>query len=116
MHPILPAPARIRHALISYPLSPRPALTMFHSGTYAAALDALARNAHADLFIAYGTADDFTSVSKFDRWAGEWATAAREQGAAPVRIARIQDATHFWVGEARDELLRVFLSWVDDGL
>jgi hypothetical protein len=87
---------------------------MFHSSTYAAALDALAHNPAADIFIAYGTHDDFTSVAKYDRWAGEWANAARDSEAASIRIARIEDANHIWTGEHRDELLRLMLAWLDD--
>jgi alpha/beta superfamily hydrolase len=87
---------------------------MFHSSQYAAALQALSQDSQADIFIAYGTRDDFTSVSKLDAWAADWSNAAREQGAAQIRVVRVENATHFWVGEARDELHRLFFAWLDD--
>jgi dienelactone hydrolase len=109
MHPVLAAPTKTAHIVLAYPLSVRSALTLFHSGTYAAGLTALVHDPAADVLVTYGTADEFTAAAKYDRWADT----LREGARAQLEIARVDGATHFWPGEARRRLHDVVCAWLD---
>ena len=69
MHPVLPAPLRTMHILISYPLGPRGLLTAFHSRTYQRALEELVSQPRARVLLCQGDADDFTGAEAYDAWA-----------------------------------------------
>jgi len=69
MHPVLPAPVRTTHILISYPLGPRGLLTAFHSRTYQRALEDLVGQPKARVLLCQGDADDFTGAEAYDAWA-----------------------------------------------
>ena len=69
MHPVLPAPLRTTHILISYPLGPRGLLTAFHSRTYQRALEDLVLQPRARVLLCQGDADDFTGAEAYDTWA-----------------------------------------------
>jgi alpha/beta superfamily hydrolase len=109
MHPVLPGPVKTAHIVLAYPLSPRPALTLFHGGTYAAGLTALLADARADVLVVYGTADEFTAADKYT----SWADGLRVGAAAKLELACVEDATHFWRGEARRRLHEVVCTWLD---
>jgi len=68
MHPLLPAPLRTTHVLISYPLGPRGLLTAFHTRTYQRALEDLVRQPGTRVLLCQGDADDFTSIATYDEW------------------------------------------------
>jgi uncharacterized protein len=69
LHPVLTAPLRTTHVLISYPLGPRGLLTAFHTRTYQRALEDLVCDPGARVLICYGDADDFTGAYAYDEWA-----------------------------------------------
>jgi hypothetical protein len=69
MHPVLPAPLRTTHILISYPLGPRVLLTAFRTQTYQRALEDLVRQPGSHVLLCQGDADDFTAAETFDAWA-----------------------------------------------
>ena len=69
MHPVLPAPLRTTHILISYPLGPRGLLTAFHSRTYQRTLEDLVRQPTARVLLCQGDTDDFTGAGAYEAWA-----------------------------------------------
>lgn len=69
MLPVLPAPLRTTHILISYPLGPRGLLTAFRTRTYQRALEDLVRQPEARVLLCQGGADDFTAAETYDAWA-----------------------------------------------
>ncbi len=69
MHPVLPAPLRTTHILISYPLGPRGLLTAFRTQTYQRALEDLVHQPGARVLLCQGDADDFTAAETYDAWA-----------------------------------------------
>jgi len=69
MHPLLPAPLRTTHVLISYPLGPRGLLTAFRTQTYQRALEDLVRQQGARILLCQGDVDDFTGAEDYDAWA-----------------------------------------------
>jgi hypothetical protein len=69
MHPVLPAPLRTTHILISYPLGPRGLLTAFRTRTYQRALEDLVRQYGVRVLLCQGDADDFTAAETYDTWA-----------------------------------------------
>ena len=83
MHPVLPAPLRTTHILISYPLGPRGLLTAFRTRTYQNALEDLVRQPEARVLLCQGDADDFTAAEAYDAWAealGQLATGGDDAG------------------------------------
>jgi len=69
LHPVLPAPLRTTHVLISYPFGPRGLLTAFHTRTYQRALEDLVRQPSARILLCQGDADEFTGAEAYDAWA-----------------------------------------------
>ena len=69
MHPVLPAPLRTTHILISYPLGPRGLLTAFRTRTYQRVLEDLVRQPGARVLLCQGDADDFTAPETYGAWA-----------------------------------------------
>ncbi|KAI9458769.1 alpha/beta-hydrolase [Russula earlei] len=76
MHPLLPAPLRTAHVLISYPLGPRALLTALRSRTYQRALEDLVRQPTARVLLCDG-----------------------------LEVVRIPGASHFWGGQAMKGLI-----------
>jgi alpha/beta superfamily hydrolase len=106
---MLPSPYKTTFLIISYPLSPRGALTLFRSSTYQSALLALAHTPSAEILIVYGTDDNFTAEDKYDRWAD-----GLKQGAqAKLDIVKIEDGTHFWQGDHKLKLHNAVFTWLD---
>jgi hypothetical protein len=69
LHPVLPAPLRTTHVLISYPLGPRGLLTAFHTRSYQRALEDLVPQPGARILLCQGDADEFTGAEAYDAWA-----------------------------------------------
>ena len=134
MHPVLPAPLRTTHILISYPLGPRGLLTAFRTQTYQRALEDLVRQPGARVLLCQGDADDFTAPETYNAWAealgqlaagsddaGEGETGEEHQqgtggdsegdgwsgetGSNGLEVVRIPDASHFWGGQAMRALI-----------
>ncbi|KAI0269492.1 alpha/beta-hydrolase [Russula aff. rugulosa BPL654] len=134
MHPVLPAPLRTTHILISYPLGPRGLLTAFRTRTYQCALEDLVRQPGARVLLCQGDADDFTAPETYDTWAealgqlaagsddtsegesgeehqqgaggdGEGEGWSAERGSNVLEVVRIPDASHFWGGQAMRALI-----------
>ena len=130
MHPVLPAPLRTTHILISYPLGPRGLLTAFRTRTYQRALEDLVRQPAAHVLLCQGGADDFTAPETYDAWAealGQLAAGgddasegensegtggdsegegwSSERGSNVLEVVRIPDASHFWGGQAMRALI-----------
>jgi uncharacterized protein len=134
MHPVLPAPLRTTHILISYPLGPRVLLTAFRTQTYQRALEDLVRQPASRVLLCQGDADDFTAAETYDAWAealGQLATGSddtsegengeehqqgtggdsegegwsSERGSNVLEVVRIPDASHFWGGQAMRALI-----------
>jgi len=134
MCPVLPAPIRTTHILISYPLGPRGLLTAFRTRTYQRAIEDLVRQPGAHVLLCQGDADDFTAAETYDTWAaalgqlaaggddtsegesgeehqqgtggdGEGEGWSAERGSSVLEVVRIPDATHFWGGQAMRGLI-----------
>jgi uncharacterized protein len=133
MHPVLPAPLRTTHILISYPLGPRGLLTAFRTRTYQHALEELVRQPGARVLLCQGDADDFTASETYDAWTealGQLAAGSddsseengeehqqgtggdsegegwpAERGSNVLEVVRIPDASHFWGGQAMRGLI-----------
>ncbi|KAH8117786.1 Alpha/Beta hydrolase protein [Phellopilus nigrolimitatus] len=113
----LPAPTRTSHILLSYPLGPRPFLTLFRSRAYAAALTALAHDPRAHVLLLFGDADEFTRAESYRRWAEQLQAEAASAPTSPhaeVAVHCVPGATHFWSRSKADEMLRLVLSWLVD--
>jgi len=111
LHPVLNPNVKTSHILLSYPLSPRGLLTMFHAGMYASALRDLLCNPEARLLLIYGDKDEFTSKSKYDDWVD---SCRRMDGLkAELDVVRVAGANHFWQSrDARTALERAVDSWL----
>jgi len=133
MHPVLLAPLRTTHILISYPLGPRGLLTAFRTRTYQRALEDLVRQPGARVLLCQGDADDFTAAETYDAWAAALGQLAAggddnsegengeehqqetggdsepegeaERGSSVLEVVRIPDASHFWGGQATRGLI-----------
>ncbi|KAG6330345.1 hypothetical protein ID866_8742, partial [Astraeus odoratus] len=108
---VLPSPIKTSYVLLSYPLSPRGLLTLFHAKTYAMALDTLLRDARTHVLIIYGEHDEFTSRAKY----GAWTESLRKtsEGGAQLNIASVAEANHFWhSNSARTALRNTLESWL----
>lgn len=111
LHPVLNPNVKTSHILLSYPLSPRGLLTMFHAGMYASALRELLCNPEARLLLIYGDKDEFTSKSKYDEWVD---SCRRIDGLkAELDVVRVTKANHFWQSrDARTALEQAVDSWL----
>jgi uncharacterized protein len=109
-HPLLPPPLTTSHLILSYPLSPRGALTLFRSSTYQAALTSLAHTPSANILVIHGTQDDFTAERKYDQWAQDLKAGAQ----AKFEVIKVEGATHFWHGEARTRMHDAVFAWLDN--
>ncbi|KAH9957418.1 alpha/beta-hydrolase [Russula dissimulans] len=106
MHPLIPAPLRTTHVLISYPLGPRGLLTAFRTRTYQRALEDLVRQPEARVLLCQGDADDFTGAEDYDAWAEALGKLAVESdGPGQGEVVRIPAASHFWGGQAMRGLI-----------
>jgi alpha/beta superfamily hydrolase len=111
LHPVLNPKVKTSHILLSYPISPRGLLTMFHTGMYSSALHDTLRNPDARLLLIYGDKDEFTSKSKYDEWVD---TLMRADGLkAKFDVVPVMDANHFWQSDsARTALQQAVDSWI----
>ncbi|KAG1735808.1 Alpha/Beta hydrolase protein [Suillus lakei] len=111
LHPVLNPKVKTSHILLSYPISPRGLLTMFHTGMYTSALRDILCNPDARLLLIYGDKDEFTSESKYDQWVD---TLRRTDGLkAKFDVVRVIDTNHFWQSQgARIELQQTIDSWM----
>ncbi|KAI0267768.1 alpha/beta-hydrolase [Gloeopeniophorella convolvens] len=123
LHPVLPAPMRTSHVLISYPLGPRWLITAFRAQTYQRAFEDLVRAPDARVLLCYGDSDDFTGSDAYDDWAealGKLAISAEsetgdevtaeddsdgERGGSGLEVVKIPGASHFWGGQAGGGLI-----------
>lgn len=105
---MLPPPVKTAHVLLSYPLGPRGWLTMFHSNSYTTKLVELVHDENSNVLVIFGDEDEFTSVSKYRIW-GE-----QLQGDTNGRLelVEITGGTHFWRGEAGEQLESVVQGWL----
>ncbi|KAI0255135.1 alpha/beta-hydrolase [Lactifluus subvellereus] len=115
LHPVLPAPLRTTHVLISYPLGPRGLLTAFRTRTYQSALEGLVRDPRARVLLCYGDADDFTGVEAYDGWAEALGKLAVERGGNGLEVVRIPGASHFWGGQAGGGLIEAVTQFLTQG-
>lgn len=111
LHPVLNPHVKTSYILLSYPLSPRGLLTMFHTDTYASALRDLLCDPEAKLLLIYGDKDEFTSSSKYDDWVG---VCRQTDGLrAKLDVVRVVGANHFWqTHDARTALEQAVGSWL----
>ncbi|KAH7884613.1 Alpha/Beta hydrolase protein [Phlebopus sp. FC_14] len=111
LHPALPSHIKTSYVLLSYPLSPRGLLTMFHTSTYLSALRSLLLEASVSMLIIYGDKDDFTSKAKYDAWAER--IRKTEDTKAQLEIISVARADHFWHEESTRASLKTTLeSWL----
>ncbi|KAK0211046.1 Alpha/Beta hydrolase protein [Desarmillaria ectypa] len=109
LHSTLPSTSiKVSHILLSYPLGPRGWLTAFRSSTYDSALKDLLSSPEAHVLVVFGDQDDFTSVSKYERWTEELRTLTGTD-AKRLEIVRVNGASHFW----RDREERVLTAAVE---
>lgn len=104
LHPALTS-VKTSYVLLSYPLSPRGLLTLFHSRVYSTALDDLLCQSHANVLVIYGEQDNFTSRSKYDVWARSLRKTS--EGKAKLEVVSVAGADHFW----RSSSARTTLKW-----
>jgi uncharacterized protein len=113
LQPVLPAPIKTSHILLSYPLSTRGLITLFHTSKYTSALTELINNPSSNTLIIFGTRDDFTGEGAYDGWVQ---TLQKEveggEGKGCLRFAKVDGATHFWAGEYGRQLGRLIEAWL----
>ncbi|KAK2463445.1 hypothetical protein APHAL10511_004531 [Amanita phalloides] len=100
LHPIL-THIKTSHVLLSYPLSPRGWITMFHGSAYQNKLEMLVRDERSDVLVIHGDADEFTSKNKYGEWSGQLGGG---------RVVEIAGGTHFWLGSAGEEMQQFVLA------
>ncbi|KAG8716625.1 hypothetical protein FRC08_009121 [Ceratobasidium sp. 394] len=116
-HPVLPAPIRTYHVLLSYPLSPLPLLTFFHASTYREKLRQLVQDARANVLIMYGDRDQFTAINKYSAWAAGFQSADGEAATgvtADVVVKMVPGADHFWRGPFNRHMKATIMDWLGD--
>ncbi|KAF9007605.1 Alpha/Beta hydrolase protein [Cyathus striatus] len=109
LHPVLPAPIKTFHVLLSYPLGPRGMLTLFRSATYQEKLTQLICSENANVLIIFGDHDEFTSASKYREWGRSLEDLS---GKGNMKVVEVVGATHFWRGEAGYELGKTVGEWL----
>ena len=107
LHPILPAPIKTSHLLLSYPLGPRSFLTLFHGGTYTDRLNRLINDPRSNVLIVYGDRDEFTAVETYEGWVAEL-----RKNDGEFRAELVQGATHFWTSRSGQRLKEIIKDWV----
>ncbi|KAL4066748.1 Alpha/Beta hydrolase protein [Scleroderma yunnanense] len=111
LHPVLAPPIKTSYVLLSYPLTPRGLLTLFHTRVYSAALDGLLDDSRANVLIIYGDRDDFTGKARYDAWS----EMLQETSEAKARldIVSVAGAGHFWrSNSSRTTLRRTLEDWL----
>lgn len=111
LHPTLPAPFKTYHILLSYPLGVRGLITLFRTGNYAASLTALLHDPTSNVLVVHGTQDEFTSEQSYDSWSEKLRSEVGE-GTGRLEVHKVEEANHFWIGDARRTLVRVVEGWV----
>ncbi|KAG2157998.1 Alpha/Beta hydrolase protein [Suillus bovinus] len=111
LHPVLNPKVKTSYILLSYPISLRGLLTMFHTGMYSSALRDILCNPDARLLVIYGDKDELTSKSKYDKWVN---TLRQTDGLkAKFDVVPVMDANHFWRSDgARIALQQAVDSWI----
>ncbi|KAI6147031.1 Alpha/Beta hydrolase protein [Pisolithus thermaeus] len=110
LHPALTS-VKTSYVLLSYPLSPRGLLTLFHSRVYLTALDNLLCQSHANVLVIYGEQDNFTSRAKYDVWARSLRKTS--EGKAKLEVVSVAEADHFWrSSSARTTLKQTLENWL----
>ena len=115
-------PIPTAHILLSYPLSPLPFLTLFHTRTYRSALTALIQSPDSRVLVLFGDRDEFTSGENYETWSEEL---QREMHVAGMEhhnieanrklcIVRVEGANHFWAHGKLAEMCESIEQWVDD--
>lgn len=113
LQPVLPAPIKTSHILLSYPLTTRGLITLFHTTKYTSALTELINNPSSNTLIIFGTRDDFTGEGAYDRWVQTLEKEAEGgEGKGCLRFAKVDGATHFWAGEYGRQLGRLIEAWL----
>lgn len=92
------------HLLISYPLGPRPWLTLFNSSSYTRALDELLQHPGSNVLLIYGDKDEFTSHGKYQEWASDM------RGNVEI----VENGSHFWGGLSGEILVEAVKKWLRD--
>ncbi|KIY63426.1 alpha/beta-hydrolase [Cylindrobasidium torrendii FP15055 ss-10] len=100
-HPTIPT----SYLFLSYPLGVRGVLTLFRGKSYEDALNALIATG-SQIFIVYGTSDQFTGVAKYDDWASQFSSCNN------VLVKRVEGADHFWRGSLSREVQDVLNTWL----
>lgn len=113
MHPVLPAPIKTSHMLLSYPLDKRGLLTLFRSRTYADGLAALICNPGANVFIAYGDQDQFTGMKSYEHWMHQLQNENAGEGKGQLQVVFVPGASHFWDRRQMITLQEQVASWLD---
>ncbi|PFH52917.1 hypothetical protein AMATHDRAFT_73753 [Amanita thiersii Skay4041] len=108
LHPVLGQGINTSHVLLSYPLSPRGWLTMFHSNIYQRKLEELAREERSNILIIYGDSDEFTGATKYR----EWAAMVEREGGGRVSVVAVEGGSHFWAGEGGAEMGKAICDWL----
>ena len=111
MHPLLAAPIKTRHILLSYPLDKRGLLTLFSSNSYARRLSDLIQDSEARVLVLFGDRDEFTSVQNYDTWAALLRETARD---GVLQVTCIEDATHFWRPRTMEAMHSVVNKWLSE--
>ncbi|KIK96030.1 hypothetical protein PAXRUDRAFT_826414 [Paxillus rubicundulus Ve08.2h10] len=111
LHSALPSHIKTSYVLLSYPLSPRGLLTMFHTKVYSSALTCLLRDASVSLLVVHGEQDEFTSRSKYEAWTES--LRETEGVKAQLEVVSVVQAGHFWhTRSSRATLKRILESWL----
>jgi len=111
LHPVLLAPIRTSHVLLSYPLGPRGWLTLFQTSYYQARLEQLVQDPESNVLVIYGDKDEFTSKSSYKGWVEKL-----KNGNTGLRVAEIENGRHFWGGRSGQMLKQVVVEWLQGGV
>lgn len=122
----------LRTVLISYPLSVRPLLSLWHAPALAGKLGTRieeARRGQGSILALHGGRDQFTGKISYETWAQSvlFASDERQRGDPTgqggnvhhsasderVKVVLLDESDHFWRGESLARLARTVLEWLE---
>ncbi|KAJ7034920.1 Alpha/Beta hydrolase protein [Mycena alexandri] len=95
------------HLLLSYPLGVRGWLTLFKA-RYQERLEALLRDAKANVLVVFGDCDEFTGAGRYRAWR----SGLEGIGGGKVECVEVEGGTHFWRDKDGEEVVERMVGWL----
>jgi len=107
------SPSRLRHLLVSYPLSVLWALTLFRSSTFKCSLEKMVQSSEANVLAIHGTRDNFTAIGKYLTWSQTLEKTAASGNGGRFKAVVVQEADHFWTRGSMRKLISAVDEWLN---